>query len=168
MDIWSKKGWSNYLLNPRNIPWLRTLLPLCRCIWCSELCNVMWSLFQGNQQNRINQYEAQIFWVALILCPLLWGVFFFIGLFRLNFKWLVSTRKRGNISGECTHCILHIVIILSHMELLPLTDSIVWMSLSCSPKLNSEQLTFPKLVLKSVLSCLTDGYELEDWGTVFQ
>jgi hypothetical protein len=42
------------------------------------------------------------------------------------------------------------------------------MRLSCSSKLNSEQLIFSKLVLKSVLSCLTDGCELEDWGTVFQ
>jgi len=84
----------------------------------------MWSLFQGNQQNRINQYEAQIFWMALILCPLLWGVFFFIALFRLNFKWLVSTRKTDNISVQCTHCIPHIAIILPHMELLPLTDSL--------------------------------------------
>jgi len=84
----------------------------------------MWSLFQGNQQNRINQYEAQIFWMALILCPLLWGVLFFIALFRLNFKWLVSTRKTYNIGGKCTHFIPHIMIILPHMELLPLADSL--------------------------------------------
>jgi len=42
------------------------------------------------------------------------------------------------------------------------------MRLSCSPKLNSDQLTFSKRVLKSVLSCLTDGCELEDWRTVFE
>jgi len=42
------------------------------------------------------------------------------------------------------------------------------MRLNCLPKLNSDQLTFSKLVMKSVLSCLTDCYELEDWGTVFQ
>lgn len=53
----------------------------------------MWSLFQGNQQNRINPYEAQIFWMALILCPVLWVVFFLIALFGLKFKWLVSTRE---------------------------------------------------------------------------
>lgn len=41
------------------------------------------------RKNRINQYEAQIFWMALILCPILWGVFFITALFGLNFKWLL-------------------------------------------------------------------------------
>lgn len=54
---------------------------------------------KGNQQNRINQYEAQIFWLALILCPILWGVFFFISLFRLNFKWLLLVCIAVVLSG---------------------------------------------------------------------
>ena len=60
------------------------------------------------------------------------------------------------------------MIILQHMELLPLTDSLEHEWGWAAPKLNSDQLTFSELVLKSVLSCLADGYELEDWGTVFQ
>ncbi|XP_021932549.1 uncharacterized Golgi apparatus membrane protein-like protein CG5021 isoform X4 [Zootermopsis nevadensis] len=44
---------------------------------------------KGTQQNRINPYEAQIFWMALILCPVLWVLFFLIALIGLNFKWLL-------------------------------------------------------------------------------
>lgn len=49
----------------------------------------MCPVFQGAQQNRINPTEAQIFWLALILCPLLWSIFFFTALFGLGFKWLL-------------------------------------------------------------------------------
>ncbi|XP_035721068.1 uncharacterized Golgi apparatus membrane protein-like protein CG5021 isoform X1 [Vespa mandarinia] len=44
---------------------------------------------KGPQQNRINIAEARIFWLALILCPLLWSVLFVTALFRLNFQWLL-------------------------------------------------------------------------------
>ncbi|RZC32957.1 DUF846 domain containing protein, partial [Asbolus verrucosus] len=43
----------------------------------------------GPSQNRINEREARIFWVALILTPLLWAVFFIIAIFRLNVKWML-------------------------------------------------------------------------------
>lgn len=46
--------------------------------------------FQGNFQGRVNAQEARIFWLALVLCPLLWGIFFIVALFGLKFKWLVS------------------------------------------------------------------------------
>ncbi|XP_012139440.1 putative Golgi apparatus membrane protein-like protein CG5021 isoform X3 [Megachile rotundata] len=44
---------------------------------------------KGNQQNRINSQEACIFWTALILCPMLWSIFFIIALFGLKIKWLL-------------------------------------------------------------------------------
>ncbi|OXB55090.1 hypothetical protein ASZ78_012027 [Callipepla squamata] len=34
--------------------------------------------------------EARIFWLGLIICPVIWTVFFFSTLFSLNMKWLVS------------------------------------------------------------------------------
>lgn len=46
-------------------------------------------MFQGVQQNHINTTEARIFWLALILCPLLWSVFFVVALFSLKLKWLL-------------------------------------------------------------------------------
>ncbi|XP_017767179.1 PREDICTED: uncharacterized Golgi apparatus membrane protein-like protein CG5021 isoform X2 [Eufriesea mexicana] len=42
-----------------------------------------------SKKNRINTTEARIFWLALILCPLLWSVFFIVALFSLKFKWLL-------------------------------------------------------------------------------
>ncbi|XP_014472446.1 PREDICTED: uncharacterized Golgi apparatus membrane protein-like protein CG5021 isoform X3 [Dinoponera quadriceps] len=44
---------------------------------------------KGAQQNRINATEARIFWLALILCPLLWSILFIIALFGGKFKWLL-------------------------------------------------------------------------------
>lgn len=44
---------------------------------------------KGAQQNRINASEARIFWLALILCPFMWSVFFTVALFSLKFKWLL-------------------------------------------------------------------------------
>ncbi|XP_058805720.1 uncharacterized Golgi apparatus membrane protein-like protein CG5021 isoform X2 [Phymastichus coffea] len=42
-----------------------------------------------SRKNRINPSEARIFWLALILSPLLWCIFFLIALFGLNPKWLL-------------------------------------------------------------------------------
>ncbi|XP_076161484.1 putative Golgi apparatus membrane protein-like protein CG5021 isoform X2 [Ptiloglossa arizonensis] len=42
-----------------------------------------------SKKNRINAAEARIFWLALILSPLLWSVFFVVALFSLKFKWLL-------------------------------------------------------------------------------
>ncbi|KAJ8897969.1 hypothetical protein PR048_003329 [Dryococelus australis] len=45
--------------------------------------------YEGNLQNKVNAYEAQIFWLALILCPLMWSILFLIALFGFKFKWLL-------------------------------------------------------------------------------
>ncbi|XP_014472445.1 PREDICTED: uncharacterized Golgi apparatus membrane protein-like protein CG5021 isoform X2 [Dinoponera quadriceps] len=42
-----------------------------------------------SKKNRINATEARIFWLALILCPLLWSILFIIALFGGKFKWLL-------------------------------------------------------------------------------
>nr|XP_050858409.1 uncharacterized Golgi apparatus membrane protein-like protein CG5021 isoform X2 [Vespula vulgaris] len=42
-----------------------------------------------SKKYHINMAEARIFWLALILCPLLWSVLFVTALFRLNFQWLL-------------------------------------------------------------------------------
>ncbi|XP_049777082.1 uncharacterized Golgi apparatus membrane protein-like protein CG5021 isoform X1 [Schistocerca cancellata] len=44
---------------------------------------------KGNLQNKVNATEAQIFWLALILCPLLWSILFLVALFGFSFKWLL-------------------------------------------------------------------------------
>uniref|UniRef100_A0A0K8TNT8 Golgi apparatus membrane protein TVP23 homolog n=1 Tax=Tabanus bromius TaxID=304241 RepID=A0A0K8TNT8_TABBR len=40
-------------------------------------------------QGRVNPNEARIFWLALVLFPIAWCLFFIIALIGLNFKWLL-------------------------------------------------------------------------------
>ncbi|CAD6244331.1 GSCOCG00013348001-RA-CDS [Cotesia congregata] len=42
-----------------------------------------------SRKNRINPSEARIFWLSLIICPLLWCLFFIVALFGLKIKWLL-------------------------------------------------------------------------------
>ncbi|XP_011494183.1 PREDICTED: uncharacterized Golgi apparatus membrane protein-like protein CG5021 isoform X2 [Ceratosolen solmsi marchali] len=42
-----------------------------------------------SRKNRINPSEARIFWLALIISPILWGVFVLVALFGLKPKWLL-------------------------------------------------------------------------------
>lgn len=51
----------------------------------SDKCPV----FQGAQQNRINASESRIFWLGLILCPIIWVVIFLWTLFGVKPKWLL-------------------------------------------------------------------------------
>lgn len=34
--------------------------------------------------------EAQVFWLALVLTPVIWFLLLFVSFFRLNVKWFVS------------------------------------------------------------------------------
>ncbi|KYB28835.1 putative Golgi apparatus membrane protein-like protein CG5021 [Tribolium castaneum] len=42
-----------------------------------------------SRKNRVNEREARIFWMALVITPLLWGVFFITALFWLKLKWML-------------------------------------------------------------------------------
>uniref|UniRef100_A0A3Q3E179 Golgi apparatus membrane protein TVP23 homolog n=1 Tax=Labrus bergylta TaxID=56723 RepID=A0A3Q3E179_9LABR len=42
--------------------------------------------------------EARIFWLGLIICPLIWTFFFFTSLFSLKIKWLFSLQV-ANLYG---------------------------------------------------------------------
>uniref|UniRef100_A0A6B2ELC2 Golgi apparatus membrane protein TVP23 homolog n=1 Tax=Phlebotomus kandelakii TaxID=1109342 RepID=A0A6B2ELC2_9DIPT len=44
---------------------------------------------KNSQVSRVNANESRIFWLALVLFPLIWAVFFIIALFGLKFKWLL-------------------------------------------------------------------------------
>lgn len=60
----------------------------------------MCPFFQGSQQNRVHGSEARIFWLALILCPVLWCLFFIFALFGLHAKWLVLLSIAIILSGS--------------------------------------------------------------------
>lgn len=52
--------------------------------WVIALC------VQTSRGNNIGtEAEARIFWLGLIICPLIWTFFFFTSLFSLKIKWLV-------------------------------------------------------------------------------
>ncbi|XP_060696477.1 Golgi apparatus membrane protein TVP23 homolog A-like isoform X2 [Hemiscyllium ocellatum] len=45
--------------------------------------------------------EAQIFWLGLIVCPLIWTVFLFSTLFSLKLKWLQADWLIEHMAGDC-------------------------------------------------------------------
>ncbi|CAG9855870.1 unnamed protein product [Phyllotreta striolata] len=53
-----------------------------------------------SQQNRINEREARIFWVALILTPVFWFIFFVGNLIGLDFRWMVLVVIALVLSGS--------------------------------------------------------------------
>jgi len=52
-----------------------------------------------SRKNRINAAEARIFWLALILVPLLWAILFIVALFGFKFKWLLLVCIAMLLSG---------------------------------------------------------------------
>ncbi|KAG1676722.1 Golgi apparatus membrane protein TVP23 B [Nymphon striatum] len=44
---------------------------------------------KGSDAELIDATESTIFWSSLVACPILWVVFFFISIFKLNFKWFM-------------------------------------------------------------------------------
>lgn len=62
--------------------------------------------FQGSQQNRVNDKEAHIFWIALVLAPLVWCIFFITALFTFQPKWLVRCYRVVNLRNYCTLYVL--------------------------------------------------------------
>ncbi|XP_030037496.1 uncharacterized Golgi apparatus membrane protein-like protein CG5021 isoform X1 [Manduca sexta] len=52
-----------------------------------------------SRQNRINPNESRLFWMGLILCPLIWTMFFIICLFAFNFKWMLVVLIALTLTG---------------------------------------------------------------------
>uniref|UniRef100_A0A673BZQ2 Golgi apparatus membrane protein TVP23 homolog n=1 Tax=Sphaeramia orbicularis TaxID=375764 RepID=A0A673BZQ2_9TELE len=48
----------------------------------------LWVFETSRGQNIGTETEARIFWLGLIICPLIWTFFFFTSLFSLKIKWL--------------------------------------------------------------------------------
>ncbi|XP_055326019.1 uncharacterized Golgi apparatus membrane protein-like protein CG5021, partial [Sitodiplosis mosellana] len=42
-----------------------------------------------SKKGRVNAQEQRIFWLALVLFPMIWGLFFMVALFGFKFRWLV-------------------------------------------------------------------------------
>ncbi|XP_055616113.1 uncharacterized Golgi apparatus membrane protein-like protein CG5021 [Toxorhynchites rutilus septentrionalis] len=52
-----------------------------------------------NYDTRINPYEVKIFWVALVVFPLLWALFFVVALFGFKFKWMLLVMIALSLNG---------------------------------------------------------------------
>ncbi|XP_055610550.1 uncharacterized Golgi apparatus membrane protein-like protein CG5021 [Uranotaenia lowii] len=52
-----------------------------------------------NYEARINPHESRIFWTALVVCPLLWGLFFVVALFGFNFRWMLLVMIALSLNG---------------------------------------------------------------------
>ncbi|KAJ8318462.1 hypothetical protein KUTeg_003553 [Tegillarca granosa] len=44
---------------------------------------------KGSSKSKISEAESRIFWLSLVICQVLWVVFFFAALFRLDLKFLM-------------------------------------------------------------------------------
>lgn len=45
---------------------------------------------QGTGKQQASDSESRIFWLGLIVCPVIWGIFAFSTLFSFKIKWMVS------------------------------------------------------------------------------
>ncbi|XP_013188920.2 uncharacterized Golgi apparatus membrane protein-like protein CG5021 isoform X1 [Amyelois transitella] len=51
------------------------------------------------KQNRVNSNESRLFWMGLVLCPVVWAVFFVFCLFGLKFQWMLLVLIALTLSG---------------------------------------------------------------------
>ncbi|KAJ0178043.1 hypothetical protein K1T71_005866 [Dendrolimus kikuchii] len=54
---------------------------------------------QWSSQNRVNQNESRLFWMGLILCPIVWVVFFIFCLFSFKFRWMILVLIALTLTG---------------------------------------------------------------------
>ncbi|CAH0761442.1 unnamed protein product [Diatraea saccharalis] len=51
------------------------------------------------KQSRVNRNESRLFWLGLVMCPLVWSGFFIICLFGFKFEWLLLVCIALTLSG---------------------------------------------------------------------
>ncbi|KAH1184149.1 hypothetical protein KIL84_014765, partial [Mauremys mutica] len=81
-DFWSVKNVTGRLLV--GLRWWNQIDEDGKSHWVFEAKKVSTSIAASTE------VEARIFWLGLIICPVIWTVFFFSTLFSLKLKWLVS------------------------------------------------------------------------------
>ncbi|XP_039348889.1 Golgi apparatus membrane protein TVP23 homolog A isoform X2 [Mauremys reevesii] len=79
-DFWSVKNVTGRLLV--GLRWWNQIDEDGKSHWVFEAKKVSTSMAASTE------VEARIFWLGLIICPVIWTVFFFSTLFSLKLKWL--------------------------------------------------------------------------------
>ncbi|XP_034443530.1 Golgi apparatus membrane protein TVP23 homolog A-like isoform X1 [Hippoglossus hippoglossus] len=82
-DFWSVKNVTGRLLV--GLRWWNQIDEDGRSLWVFEAKKFV-QTSRGNDTGT--EVEERIFWLGLIICPLIWTVFFFTCLFSLKIKWL--------------------------------------------------------------------------------
>ncbi|KAF7660462.1 hypothetical protein LDENG_00280950 [Lucifuga dentata] len=80
-DFWSVKNVTGRLLV--GLRWWNQIDEDGKSLWVFEAKKGSCGRSMGTEA------EARIFWLGLIICPLIWTFFFFTSLFSLKIKWLV-------------------------------------------------------------------------------
>uniref|UniRef100_A0A668AQL4 Golgi apparatus membrane protein TVP23 homolog n=1 Tax=Myripristis murdjan TaxID=586833 RepID=A0A668AQL4_9TELE len=75
-DFWSVKNVTGRLLV--GLRWWNQIDEDGKSLW----------VFEAKKVSIGTEAEARIFWLGLIVCPLIWTFFFFTSLFSLKIKWL--------------------------------------------------------------------------------
>ncbi|KAM7002754.1 Golgi apparatus membrane protein TVP23 homolog A-like [Tautogolabrus adspersus] len=79
-DFWSVKNVTGRLLV--GLRWWNQIDEDGKSLWVFEAKKT------SHANNIGTEAEARIFWLGLIICPLIWTFFFFTSLFSLKIKWL--------------------------------------------------------------------------------
>jgi len=93
-DFWVVKNISGRIL--AGLRWWNYIDEEGKSIWIYESR-------EKSQMARHNAREVRIFWMALVLVPVIWGLFFLVALFGLRFKWLLLVLIALSLSGANLH-----------------------------------------------------------------
>lgn len=80
MDFWTVKNISGRLLV--GLRWWNYIDDSGQSHWVFESR-------KGEEALSVNSAETRVFWIALVLGSMMWTFFFFVAIFRLNFKWFM-------------------------------------------------------------------------------
>lgn len=75
------------------------LLPIKLILFAAVLTVRISCFLQGTGKQQGSDAESRIFWLGLIVCPVLWVIFAFSTLFSFRIKWVVSSQLwRGKMA----------------------------------------------------------------------
>ncbi len=65
---------------------------LTSCLYCA-VCMCLQASGNQSSASRSSNAESRIFWLGLIVCPVIWVIFAFSTLISFKIKWLVSSEQ---------------------------------------------------------------------------
>lgn len=92
---------------PRLVPCFPYVRPrsACSCPDRENILLLMMIFFQATGKQQASDSESRIFWLGLIICPVLWVIFAFTSLIYFNIKWVVGLHLDKPLL--LLYCIVH-------------------------------------------------------------